>query len=348
MSDLLPFHSHHPANSSLNDEEAAQLRQYLQATVSDNTRKTYRSALRQFERAGGRLPCDRDSLIRYVLDKTKTLGSRTLDLHVTAIRQWHLHQGFTDPASDPIVQRTLEGIRRTHGRPARKARPLSLEDLGRLLGEAAIQDQSLRGLRDRAILLIAFMGAFRRSELVAIRYDDLGFSQDGVTIRLPRSKTDQQGEGLSRAIPRASGAICAVQALQDWLSTAGISSGYVFRGINRWGQIAAGGMNPASVNELLKKLASAAGLHNSQSYSSHSFRRGMSTAAARAGVDFELIRKQGGWRHDATVRGYIEEGQQLQHNAAHTLLDEIQKHQVSSSHRQAAGGDDERPKPIDQ
>lgn len=311
--------------SLLSSREEQQLRHYLQATLSDNTRKTYRSALLQFERAGGRLPCDRDSLVRYILAKAGELSPRSLDLHITAIRQWHQQQGLADPAADPMVQRTLEGVRRVHGRPARKARALTLQQLGELLNTAAQHAHPLRVLRDQALLLIAFMGAFRRSELVAIQVEDVRFESDGVLIHLPRSKTDQDGQGLVRAIPASNGSVCPVNALREWLNATNIESGPVFRSLNRWGQLGNTALNAASINELLKKLALSAGLENVPEFSSHSFRRGMSTAAARAGVAFELIRKQGGWRHDGTVRGYIEEGQQLQDNAAHTLLEEMQR-----------------------
>lgn len=314
-----------PPTPTLSTSEEQQLRHYLQATLSDNTRKTYRSALLQFERAGGRLPCDRDSLVRYILVKAGELSTRSLDLHITAIRQWHQQQGLADPAADPMVQRTLEGVRRVHGRPPRKARALTLKQLGELLAAANAQEHPLRALRDRALLLIAFMGAFRRSELVAIRVEDIQFEADGMLIHLPRSKTDQDGQGLVRAIPAGSGSVCPAIALKEWLNATNIESGAVFRAMNRWGQLSEKPLNAASINELLKKLASSAGLENVPEFSSHSFRRGMSTAAARAGVSFELIRKQGGWRHDGTVRGYIEEGQQLQDNAAHTLLEEMQR-----------------------
>ncbi len=108
------------------------LRQYLQAATSDNTRKAYRSAIRQFEKWGGRLPSDRDTVVRYLLARAESLNPRTLDLHLTAISQWHHYQGLIDPVSDPLVRKTMEGVRRTHGQPKRKAKALRLEHVAQI------------------------------------------------------------------------------------------------------------------------------------------------------------------------------------------------------------------------
>lgn len=107
--------------------ESDSLRHYLQAATSNNTRTAYRSAIRQFEKWGGRLPTDRDTLVRYLVAKADVLNSRTLALHLTAVSQWHHYQGLTDPVRDPLVCKTMEGIRRTHGQPKRKAKALRLE-----------------------------------------------------------------------------------------------------------------------------------------------------------------------------------------------------------------------------
>ena len=96
-------------------QEAESLRHYLQAATSDNTRKAYRSAIRQFEKWGGRLPSDRDTVVRYLLARAESLNPRTLDLHLTAISQWHHYQGLIDPVCDPLVRKTMEGVRRTQG-----------------------------------------------------------------------------------------------------------------------------------------------------------------------------------------------------------------------------------------
>lgn len=305
---------------SLTAEEQERVSDYLKAATSDNTRRTYRSAIRQFQRWGGRLPAEPDAVIRYLLERQPQVSVRTLGLHITALRQWHEHQQLADPTRNPLVQKTLEGMRRRHGEPKRKARPLSMEDMEALITWMKSQTDSLTLMRDRALILTAFFGAFRRSELVALRYEDIAWYDDGIVVTLLRSKTDQLGEGMERALPRSNSLLCPVTALQNWRQCTGGDTGPVFRRINRWGQLGERPLDASSVNLILKKWVADAGLGHVSGFSSHSFRRGLSTSAARAGVDFELIRKQGGWKQDATVREYIEEGRALDHNAARDLL----------------------------
>ncbi len=305
---------------SLTAQERDLVRGYLKAATTDNTRRTYQSAIRQFERWGGRLPAEADTIIRYLIDRQPDVSIRTLDLHMTALRQWHEYQRLPDPTRNPLVQKTLEGMRRRHGSPKKKARPLSMDELAAMIRWLNKQEPSLIQHRNRALILTAFFGAFRRSELVSLSCENLEWHSEGVVITLPRSKTDQLGEGMERAIPRDHSILCPVTALSTWIEEAELQSGPLFRRINRWGQPGQAAMDPSSINLILKKIATEAGLGNASDFSSHSFRRGLSTSAARAGVDFELIRKQGGWKHDATVREYIDEGRALDDNAARELL----------------------------
>lgn len=166
------------------------------------------------------------------------------------------------------------------------------------------QPESLKKARDLALVQVGFFGAFRRSELVAIQVEDITRDQEGLIIRLSRSKTDQQGEGLERVVPMGTGWICAVRGLREWLDQSGTNADPLFRPINRWGELQDRGLRPAAINDLLKSLGEACGFEFASGLSSHSFRRGLSTSAARAYLDFELIKKQGGWKNDATVRVY--------------------------------------------
>jgi integrase len=296
------------------------LSQYLKAATSDNTRKAYRSAIRQFEKWGGRLPTDEQTIVQYLLERAEDLNSRTLDLHLTAISQWHHVQGFMDPAATPLVRKTMEGIRRIHGKPKHKAKALRLEHLTAMLAHLRQLPDSKKKHRDIAILLVNFFGAFRRSELVLIQVSDLIWEPEGLIIQLTRSKTDQDCEGLSRAIPFGDKAVCPASALKLWLEVAEINEGPIFRPVNRWDQIQAKSLSPGAINELLKTLGTACEFDFVPELSSHSFRRGLSTSAARERIDFELIKKQGGWKSDTTVWGYIEEGQQFTNNATVVLM----------------------------
>lgn len=305
-------------------QESESLRHYLQAAMSDNTRKAYRSAIRQFEKWGGRLPSDRDTVVHYLLARAKSLNPRTLDLHLTAISQWHHYQGLLDPVSDPLVRKTMEGVRRTQGQPKRKAKALRLEHIAQMVNHLRQLPDTKKKQRDIALVLTGFFGAFRRSELVAIQIGDLVWEPEGLLIKLPRSKTDQQATGLVRALPFGAPGCCPATAMRNWIESVEINEGPIFRPINRWDKVQPKALNSGAINELLKTLGNACQFDFVSDLSSHSFRRGLSTSAARERVDFELIKKQGGWKSDATVWEYIEEGQQFNNNAALVLMEKLE------------------------
>lgn len=310
-----------PSTAELRDT----LHTYLHAATSDNTRTAYRSAIRQFEKWGGRLPTDSQVLVRYLMHRGQSVNPRTLELHLTAIGQWHIYQGATNPTADPVVRKTMQGIRRLHGRPKQKAKALRPEHVATMAKHLRALPDSNKSRRDLALVLMGFFGAFRRSELVAIRAEDLEWEEEGVIVRMPRSKTDQHGEGMRRALPFGPPPVCPASALRMWLEKSGVSEGPIFRSVNRWDQVRPTQLSAGSVNTLLKKLGNDCGFEFAASLSSHSFRRGMSTSAAREKVEFELIKKQGGWKSDATVWEYIEEGQQLTDNAATALMKKMAK-----------------------
>lgn len=296
---------------------------YVTAATSANTRRTYRAAIRSFERWGGRLPTERDTLVLYLLAHATTLNPRTLGVHLTALGQWHRYQGINDPSRDPLVRKTLEGIRRIHGAPKRKAKALRLEHIAQIINVLHLQPEGLKKWRDLALTQVGFFGAFRRSELVAIVVEDLRWEPEGLIVCIPQSKTDQSGEGLYRALPRGDDYVCPATALRTWLDKAGITTGPVFRAINRWGHLQSAALEPGSINAMLKGLGEQSGFDFVPELSSHSFRRGLSTSAAREKIDFELIKRQGGWKSDATVWEYIEEGQRLTDNAALNLIGKV-------------------------
>lgn len=294
-------------------------REFLTAATSENTRRTYRSAIRHFQSWGGVLPCDEDTIIRYLLDFSQVLNSRTLALRLTALSQWHIHQGFFDPASTPTVRKTLLGIGRTHGKPKKKAKALPIEDLTHIVRHLAGID-TIKAKRDSALLQIGYFGGYRRSELVGLEMPNIAWESEGLVITLPRSKTDQLGQGITKAIPFGDGSCCPASALRAWLDVAGITTGPIFRSITKWGKIGQEALNVASVNSVLESCAKLVNLDYVPQLSSHSLRRGMATSAHRAGADFQDIKRQGGWRYDGTVQGYIEEAGQFQENAAGYLL----------------------------
>ena len=233
------------------------------------------------------------------------------------------HQSLIDPVRDPLVRKTMEGIRRTHGQPKRKAKALRLEHIAQMVNHLRRLPDSKKNFRDIALVLTGFFGAFRRSELVAIQVSDLAWEPEGLIIRLPRSKTDQQATGFARALPFGAENCCPATAIKAWMEAASIEDGHLFRPVNRWDQVHEKALSPGAINDLLKTLGKACQFDFVADLSSHSFRRGLSTSAARERVDFELIKKQGGWKSDATVWEYIEEGQQLSNNATVILMEKM-------------------------
>ena len=135
-----------------------------------------------------------------------------------------------------------------------------------------------------------------------------------------RSKTDQNGEGQVCAIPNGNDAVCAVRALKLWQEYSGLSEGYIFRGISKSENILAHAIKPNQVNLIIKQIACKCGLENANDYSAHSLRHGFATEAAKKGAQFKSIMRQGRWRHEGTVLGYIEEGKRFEENAANVMF----------------------------
>ena len=211
------------------------------------------------------------------------------------------------------MSEVLKGIRRTKGTaPACKA-PLLVGQL-----KAALRDtrEDLLGIRDRAVLLVGFSGAFRRSELVSLDVADIQFTDDGLVVSLRRSKTDQEGEGRKVGIPHASKPqTCPVRALKAWMEAAGISEGALFRSVNRHEKVAANRLSGRAVALIVKRAAELLGL-DASAFAGHSLRAGLATSAAAAGASERSIMDQTGHRLVQMVRRYIRDGSLFRDNAA--------------------------------
>jgi site-specific recombinase XerD len=220
-----------PNELSLQQHDIATLsNRYQIAATSDNTRRAYQSDIRHFENWGGQLPATTESILRYLHAFAETLNPRTLSRHITALKQWHRYQNFPDPTQMPIVSKTLIGISRVHGKPKNKAAPLLPEHLIKIIEYLGIQN-TLASIRDNALLQVGFLGAFRRSELVAICVDHINWQADGIEILIPKSKTDQQNTGQYCAIPIGNEKLCAVRALKSGSTKQKINDGFIFRRI---------------------------------------------------------------------------------------------------------------------
>ena len=199
----------------------------------------------------------------------------------------------------------MSGIRRQHGtEPRRQAKPLELDPLARLI--EPIDTATLAGLRDRALLLLGFAAALRRSELVALDVEDLRFDlARGLTVTIRKSKTDQERAGAQVAVPYARARDrCAVRALQAWLHAAGTHRGPVFRQMRRGETLTDRRLSDQSVALIVKRRAQAAGVRP-EKLSGHSLRAGYATAAASAGVEERKIANVTRHKNLPVLRGYI-------------------------------------------
>lgn len=288
---------------------------YLQAALADSTRRAYQSDFAHFQKWGGFVPSRPDHVALYLANFGDKLAAATLSRRLVAIGKAHTTQGFPNPCTSAVVKGTLRGIRRTHGSAQKQATPAIKEDLMEMIAGLT----GLKGIRDRALLLVGFAGAFRRSELVGLNIEDLEFNSQGVIVNLRRSKTDQEGVGRKVGIPHARGTICPVAALKTWLETSKIDSGRIFRSISRHGRIVGSNLSAHAVGLVVKERAKAAGLDPSK-YSGHSLRAGLVTSAAKAGVSSWKIRQQTGHKSDAMLVRYIRDSQIFVDNAAGAVL----------------------------
>lgn len=303
-------HAANDANVAVLHSDDPHVQHYLAAAHADNTLRAYSSDLKHFLAWGGTLPATPESVARYLAHFATTLSCATLTRRATAIGRAHRQQGMPSPTQHELVRATLHGIMRSKGTAQRQVAPLLKQDIVRMV--KGLRD--LSGLRDKALLLVGFAGALRRSELVALDVSDVQISTQGAILKLRRSKTDQTGEGREVALPRVKGRHCPVRALQSWLTVAEIDSGALFRRINRYGQVLTQRLSAQSVALIIKQRAQAAGL-DAERYAGHSLRAGFATHAARAGASALSIRAQTGHKSDAMLQRYIRETQKFRNNA---------------------------------
>jgi integrase len=295
---------------------------YLDQARARNTIRGYRSSFRRFAAWCDRmrlcpLPADPETIARYLSDQAGRLKAATLEHHLSAIAKAHKAAGLSSPAKDSmLIAETLKGIKRVHGSAVAQKSPVLTEDLRLML---RMTPDRLIGVRDRALLLIGFAGAFRRSELVSLDVEDLTFPTEGLLITLRRSKTDQEGEGRRIAIPHGTHAqTCPIRAIRAWLEASGITEGAIFRPVTRHGRLQPARLSDHAIAVLVKGYASAAGL-DPKLYSGHSLRAGLVTSAARAGVPERVIMRTTGHKSIDMVLRYVRQANQFSENAVQAL-----------------------------
>lgn len=279
-------------------ERASEL---VRQSISSNTKRGYRSDLAHFVEWGGGLPATDVQVATYLAAYADTLSLATLKRRIAALSKLHREAYSTDPTSSAVVRAAMRGLRRLRGTQQVRAKPLIKDDLLRVLDAIG---RSPRDLRDRALLLVGFAGAFRRSELVALDRSDLSWWQNGVVISIRRSKTDQFRKGRKVSIPLGRSRWCPVGALREWLGVLERQDGPLFTPVDRLGRPRRPRLSDGAVSLIVRDRLRAAGLPTT-GYSSHSLRAGFVTSAAFNGTPIWKIRKITGHASDELVARYI-------------------------------------------
>ncbi len=300
------------------EELLAEAQQTANDSIPENTRRAYATDWNHFRnwcqrRSRTPLPASAETLLAYLTALSKTHAVSTLQRRLTTVAKLHRTAGKADPTQDGRVKKLWRGILRSTGEDKRGKKPLLIGDLRRILDALP---KSLRGDRDRALLLLGFAGGLRRHELVSLDVEDLEEVDEGLVITLRRSKTDQTGKGLKKGIPFGkSQKTCPVRAVIAWLRNADVHEGPVFRAVTKHDTPRRARLSSQSVALVVKQAFRAIG-KRPRDYSAHSLRSGLVTAAAIGGADERTIMKHTGHRSVQMVRRYMRDASLFRDNPA--------------------------------
>jgi integrase len=288
----------------------AKAQAYQDAADAPSTLRAYASDLKNYQAWCARhgmvaLPATPEVVGAYLAAAGEGYAMQTLRRRVAAIARASGVSGHPLDTKHPAIRETLRGIGRTHGSRGRRSAALTTNELKKL---SQVCEPGLAGDRDRALLLTAFAGALRRSELVALDIERLTWSNEGLKLLLEKSKTDKDGVGAEIMIVFGRHEdTCPVRALRRWLDSAAIQSGPVFRKVNKAGRVEARRMSEDAVRQILLRRAALAGIQGSlaEPVSPHGLRAGFVTTAYRNGVSDEEIMGHTRHRSLATMRSYV-------------------------------------------
>jgi site-specific recombinase XerD len=285
------------------------------------TRRAYRSDWRAFETWCRRantcpLPASAAAVAAYLAHVADAgLRASTISRKLAAISYAHKLKGIDPPTASEAVRAVLRGIRRRVGvAPARKA-PATALAIAAMLEHVP---DTLIGRRDRAILLIGFAAALRRSELAGLQVSDLERHADGLIVHIRRSKTDQEGAGAQIPVPRG-GRLRPVDALDAWLAAAEITAGPVFVSIGKGARVSRKALSCKAVGGIVKRYAAAAG-YDPKAFAGHSLRAGFVTSALEHGADIFRVMDVTRHRRVETLKGYDRRAKAFRNHAGDGFL----------------------------
>ena len=322
----VPVHRIGPTVGSVSVHQAdvdrldAAARQYRVASKSRATLKAYLSDFGDFATFCGdfdlkSMPASPETVGRYLADlPARGLVVSTINRRAAAIAYVHRAKGHDSPNGAESVRAVLVGIRNTHGARPTKKKALTADLVTKVVRK--IPAKELRGLRDRALILLAFGAALRRSELVALHVDQVERHRKGLLVRLGRTKTDQAGQGRTVAVP--DGKLKIGDAVFAWLDAAGITEGPIFRGFDH-GTMMSEHLSDGQFARILKRRCEVAGLDPTL-ISGHSPRRGFATDAGDAGADLRHTARHMRHAKLETTLGYMEDGDLFRESAGKGFL----------------------------
>jgi site-specific recombinase XerD len=306
-----------PGPALLLEPFAPRVQEYVRASRSKNTLRGYRSDWAHFTGWCGAvglipLPALAETVAAYITTVADSgLKAGSIQRRISAIAAHHSAHGYDSPTGKAAVTLTLAGIRRKIGTHQEGKAPVLTADIAAMVSRIP---ETTTGKRDRAIILLGFAGALRRSELVAIDVEDITFEPDGIRLNIRKSKTDQDGSG--QVIGIANGrALCPVRALRAWLESSDITGGPVFRRVRGQGRVQPTRLTDQVVASVVKRCAASAGLDPAK-YAGHSLRAGLVTQAAINGVQELAIMKQTRHKSSDMLRKYIRDANVFRDNAS--------------------------------
>lgn len=298
-----------------NDKLSNKARQSLYTARAANTVDAYRSDWNDFcdwcsYHQLSSFPAEPETIVNYINDLADNAKANTIARRISALTENFDAAGLKEnPCRYPIVKNALRGIKRMKGTIQHGKAPILFDDIKEML--TYLEGDEIQQVRDKAILLVGFYGALRRSELAGIDVEDLKFTRLGLLITLRKSKTDQFDQGQMIAIPMVKDKnLCAVTALQKWLDISGITTGPVFRGLTKGHHVRKTRISDKSIALIVKHYAGLMGM-NPDDYGAHSLRHGFATSAAQHHVEERQIMRQTRHKSQAIVRRYIDEADRL-------------------------------------
>ena len=298
----------------------------LQSSKANNTVRAYKSDFKDFglfcaQNGFKSLPSEPKIVSLYLTYlSTKDSKISTLKRRLVSIGVIHRLKGYYLDTKHPSIIENITGIKRRKGSIQKGKKPILINDLKKLIN--VIDEgkyKEIKKLRDRSIILIGFSGGFRRNEIVSLDYDDLDFVEEGLKIQIRRSKTDQFGEGLVKALPYFDNhQYCPVVSLKNWINKSKINSGPLFKRFVKGSKLSENRLTDQTVALLIKEYLQLAGI-NSKNYSGHSLRSGFATSAAESGAEERSIMAMTGHKSTEMVRRYIKEANLFKNNALNKI-----------------------------